>query len=90
MNMAKKRTMVYADEEDLAIIKEAAKRYGVSEAEIIRNAIHRAAMSSRIWDEPFFSRTSKRLQERDESPREAEKSVWDEQYERYRRMRDER
>lgn len=88
--MAKKRTMVYADEEDLAIIKEAAKRYGVSEAEIIRNAIHRAAMSSRIWEEPFFSRTSKRLQERDETPREAKKQVWDEQYERYRRMRDER
>lgn len=90
MNMAKKRTMVYADEEDLAIIKEAAKRYGVSEAEIIRNAIHRAAMSSRIWEEPFFSRTSKRLTERDESPREAKQRVWDEQYERYRQMRDER
>ncbi|PRY61147.1 ribbon-helix-helix CopG family protein [Glycomyces artemisiae] len=90
MNMAKKRTMVYADEEDLAIIKEAAKRHGVSEAEIIRNAIHRAAMSSRIWEEPFFTRTSKRLVERDETPREAKKVVWDEQYEKYRQMRDER
>jgi hypothetical protein len=38
MNMGKQRTMVYVDEEDLAIIKEAGKRYGVSEAEIIRNA----------------------------------------------------
>lgn len=90
MHMAKKRTMVYADEEDLAIIKEAAKRYGVSEAEIIRNAIHRAAMSSRIWEEPFFSRTSKRLRERDESPREAKQRVWDEQYERHQQLRDER
>lgn len=88
MNMAKKRTMVYADEEDLAIIKEAAKRYGVSEAEIIRNAIHRAAMSSRIWDEPFFSRTSKPL--RNEPYREAKDQVWDEQYERYRRLRDDK
>ncbi|THV27591.1 ribbon-helix-helix protein, CopG family [Glycomyces paridis] len=88
--MAKKRTMVYADEEDLAIIKEAAKRYGVSEAEIIRNAIHRAAMSSRIWEEPFFTRTSKRLVERDETFSEAREAVWDEQYEKYRRMRDER
>lgn len=90
MRMAKKRTMVYADEEDLMIIKEAAKRFGVSEAEIIRNAIHRAAMSSRIWEEPFFSRTSKPLRERDESPREAKQRAWDEQYERYRQMRDER
>ena len=34
--MSMKRTNVYADPEDLAIIKEAAKRRGISEAEIIR------------------------------------------------------
>jgi hypothetical protein len=51
------RTNVYADQEDLAAIKEAAKRRGVSEAEIIRQGIHLAAMANRVWDEPFFSST---------------------------------
>ncbi|KRV47364.1 hypothetical protein AQ490_07840 [Wenjunlia vitaminophila] len=55
--MAMKRTNVYADPEDLAVIKEAAKRRGVSEAEIIRQGIHLAAMANRVWDEPLFSRT---------------------------------
>lgn len=55
--MAMKRTNVYADPEDLAVIKEAAKRRGISEAEIIRQGIHLAAMASRVWDEPLFSRT---------------------------------
>jgi hypothetical protein len=55
--MSMKRTNVYADPEDLAIIKEAAQRRGISEAEIIRQGIHLAAMANRIWDEPLFSRT---------------------------------
>ncbi len=55
--MSLKRTNVYADPEDLAIIKEAARRRGVSEAEIIRQGIHLAAMANRVWNEPFFSRT---------------------------------
>lgn len=55
--MTMKRTNVYADPEDLAIIKEAAARRGVSEAEIIRQGIHLAAMANRVWDEPLFSRT---------------------------------
>ncbi|WP_431947559.1 CopG family transcriptional regulator [Actinacidiphila sp. bgisy167] len=55
--MTMKRTNVYADPEDLEIIKEAAKRRGVSEAEIIRQGIHLAAMANRVWDEPLFSRT---------------------------------
>lgn len=55
--MSMKRTNVYADPEDLAIIKEAAARRGVSEAEIIRQGIHLAAMANRVWDEPLFSRT---------------------------------
>jgi len=37
----------YADTADLVIIKEAAVRRGVSEAEIIREGIHLAATSSR-------------------------------------------
>lgn len=52
-----KRTTVFADEGDLAVIKAAATRRGVAEAEIIRDAIHLAAMASRSWSEPFFTRT---------------------------------
>jgi len=55
--MSMKRTNVYADPEDLAIIEEAAQRRGTSEAEIIRQGIHLAAMANRVWDEPLFSRT---------------------------------
>lgn len=55
--MSMKRTNVYADPEDLAIIKEAARRRGISEAEIIRQGIHLAAMANRVWDEPLFSKT---------------------------------
>ncbi|MBT2442160.1 ribbon-helix-helix protein, CopG family [Streptomyces sp. ISL-36] len=55
--MPMKRTNVYADPEDLAIIKEAATRRGISEAEIIRQGIHLAAMANRVWEEPLFSRT---------------------------------
>jgi hypothetical protein len=51
--MSFKRTNVYADPEDLALIKEIAVRRGVPEAEIIREGIHLAAMSNRVWDGPF-------------------------------------
>ncbi|WP_280251932.1 CopG family transcriptional regulator [Nocardia abscessus] len=51
--MPLKRTMVYADAEDLAVIKEAAAQSNVSEAEIIRNAIHLAAMRVRRRSEPL-------------------------------------
>ncbi|MBF6204485.1 hypothetical protein IU483_10165 [Streptomyces gardneri] len=51
--MPLKRTMVYADADDLAVIKEAAARSDVSEAEIIRNAIHLAAMRVRRRSEPL-------------------------------------
>lgn len=47
-----KRTNVYADPEDLALIKDAARRRGIPEAEIIREGIHLAAMANRVWDEP--------------------------------------
>ena len=51
--MSLKRTNVYADPEDMALIKQAAARRGVPEAEIIREGIHLAAMSTRVWDEPL-------------------------------------
>ena len=53
--MALKRTNVYAEDSDLLLIKEAAARLGVPEAEIIREGIHRIALAHRVWDEPFVS-----------------------------------
>ncbi|MGW5048467.1 ribbon-helix-helix domain-containing protein [Streptomyces griseoluteus] len=53
--MALKRTNVYADDSDLALIKQAAARLGLSEAEIIREGIHRIALAHRFWDEPFVA-----------------------------------
>jgi hypothetical protein len=43
---------VYVDSDDLAIIKEAAARTQTSEAEIIREGIHLAAMRVRRRSEP--------------------------------------
>ena len=58
-----KRLKVYADPEDLALIKDAARRRGTTEAQIIREGIHLAAMANRVWDEPLdwptFERVSK-------------------------------
>ncbi|MEZ0365631.1 CopG family transcriptional regulator [Mycobacterium sp. pUA109] len=51
--MSMKRTNVYADEADLALIKEAAARRGVPEAEILREGIRLAALGARVWDEPL-------------------------------------
>jgi Ribbon-helix-helix protein, copG family len=48
--MSLKRTNVYADSDDLALIKEIAAQRGVPEAQIIREGIHLAAMSNRVWD----------------------------------------
>lgn len=51
--MSLRRTNVYADADDLALIKEIAARRGVSEAEIIREGIHLAAISNRGWEGAF-------------------------------------
>ena len=51
--MSLKRTNVYADAADLVLIKEIATRRGVPEAQIIREGIHLAAMSNRVWDGAF-------------------------------------
>lgn len=50
-----RRTTVFADEDDLAVIKAAAARRGVAEAELIRDAIHLAALANREWTEPVFA-----------------------------------
>lgn len=44
--------------------------------------------SSDGWDEPFFTRTHRRI--RNETYEEAKKAVWDEQYEKYLAMREQR
>lgn len=48
---------MFADAEDLAVLKAAAARRGMAEAELIRDAIHLAAMANRTWSEPFFRHT---------------------------------
>jgi hypothetical protein len=53
--MPMQRTNVYADPEDLAVIKEAARRRGIPEAEILREGIKLAALGARLWDEPLIS-----------------------------------
>ncbi|MBH0775353.1 CopG family transcriptional regulator [Nocardia bovistercoris] len=45
--------MVYADADDLAVIKDAAAREDVSEAELVRAAIHPAAQRLRRRTEPL-------------------------------------
>ncbi|WP_306322979.1 MULTISPECIES: ribbon-helix-helix protein, CopG family [unclassified Streptomyces] len=51
--MTLKRTTVHVDAEDLRVIEEAATREGTSVSEIIRQAVHRAALTRRTWTEPL-------------------------------------
>lgn len=51
--MSMTRVSVYADSADLALIKDAATRRGIPAAEIMREGIHLAAISTRVWDEPL-------------------------------------
>ncbi|MFI9510035.1 ribbon-helix-helix protein, CopG family [Nocardia sp. NPDC052566] len=46
-----KKTTVMVDEEDLALIKEAAMREGRPESEIFREAFHIAALRTKRWSE---------------------------------------
>ncbi|HEY5854803.1 MAG TPA: ribbon-helix-helix protein, CopG family [Aldersonia sp.] len=47
--MALKKTTVMVDENDLAVIKEAAAREGRPESEYFREAFHLAALRARRW-----------------------------------------
>lgn len=47
--MALKKTTVMVDEDDLAVIKEAAARDGRPESEYFREAFHLAALRARRW-----------------------------------------
>ncbi|MFF5160087.1 hypothetical protein ACFY3N_28355 [Streptomyces sp. NPDC000348] len=57
--MALRRITLYVDDGDLLLAKEAAARLGVSEAEVIREGVHRIAAAHcaahRVGDEPFVS-----------------------------------
>jgi hypothetical protein len=85
--MVMKRTTVFADEADLAVIKQAALRQGVSEAELIRDAIHLAAMSAQSWSEPFFSRTFSPEKRSGANQVEVLNEVWDDKAGRYERTK---
>ncbi|MGI9156927.1 MAG: CopG family transcriptional regulator [Marmoricola sp.] len=79
---------MFADAEDLAVIKAAAARRGVAEAEILRDAIHLAAMANRTWSEPFFTHT---YAPADEAPQtatdEVTQATWDERARSYERTK---
>ncbi|MGL5828456.1 MAG: CopG family transcriptional regulator [Angustibacter sp.] len=77
--MGMKRTTVYVDEADLDVIKDAARRLGVSEAELLREGIRNVALANRRWAEPFFSQTF--------VPVVDEADPWDEQVAAYRESR---
>ncbi|MCM2512714.1 MULTISPECIES: hypothetical protein [Streptomyces] len=53
--MALRRITLHVDDGDLLLIKEAAVRLGVPEAEVIREGIHRIAVAHRLQDAPFVS-----------------------------------
>lgn len=84
IRMTLKRTTVYIEADDLAVIKEAAAREEVSEAEIIREAVHRAAISRRQWDEPFFSQTYRTVSGEASDPERGLEEMWEEKARQYR------
>lgn len=51
--MGLKKTTVLVDENDLAVIKEAAAREGRPESEYFREAFHLAALRARRWPEQW-------------------------------------
>lgn len=51
--MALKKTTVMVDENDLALVKEAAAREGRPESEYFREAFHLAALRTRRWNEDW-------------------------------------
>lgn len=55
--MPMKRTNIFADPADLAMIRETDRRRDLSKAEIIRQGIHLAALANQVWDKPFFPHT---------------------------------
>lgn len=86
-SMAMKRTTVFADEDDLAALRADAQRRGTTEAQLLRDAIHRAAMAARRWDEPFFSRSYAPVQDPGAGGRDVLREAVDERARAYERTR---
>lgn len=86
--MGMKRTTVFADEDDLAVIKAAAERHGIAEAELLREAVHLVAMANRTWDEPFFATSFTPTDPASTNDRPTEDDVWTEKAAAYRRTTD--
>ncbi|WP_019927633.1 ribbon-helix-helix protein, CopG family [Nocardia sp. BMG111209] len=51
--MVLKKTTVMVDEEDLALVKQAAAREGRPESEYLREAFHLIALRTRRWSEEW-------------------------------------
>lgn len=86
MYMTLQRTTVYAEADDLAAIKEAARRLNVPEAKILREGIHLAAMANRVWDEPFFTATHPAGTDNEDTERALDES-WRDKADAYLRTR---
>lgn len=83
--MTRRRTTVFADEDDLTILRAAARSRGIPEAELIREAIHLAALANKVWTESFFSRTY--VPESAESVETALTATWSEKAASYARAK---
>ena len=84
--MVLRRTTVFADVDDLAVLKAAAERRGVAEAELIRDAIHLAALANRVWPDPVFSRSYEPLPG-DDGAAAVREEVWADEAARYERTK---
>lgn len=88
--MVLRRTTVFAEEDDLAVLKAAAERRGVAEAEIIRDAIHLAALANRVWPDPVFSRSYTPLAGHAETAAARDDEVWADKATRYEQAKNAR
>ncbi|MFE2721071.1 ribbon-helix-helix protein, CopG family [Kitasatospora sp. NPDC059327] len=73
--MPLKRVTVSVETEDLAVLRAAAARSGTTVSALVRDAVHLAAMSSRTWDEPFFSATYTPVAEAADAPGPGQSAV---------------
>lgn len=85
--MALKRTTVFADEEDLAVLKAAAARRGIAEAELLRQAIHLVALAEQRWKEPFFSTAPLAVASEPARVADVLDEVWSQRADDYRRSK---
>ncbi len=63
--MARKQITILVEESDLAELHLAAGRLGISEAELIRQAIQLSVLAHRNWGTPVFSEVNNSVFDRD-------------------------